>query len=360
MTAQPVRIGIVGMGANAIPRSRRPDWFGAELHHLPKLLAMDGVEVVSLANRTRASAEHVAAEFGIPKVYDDWRSLVAAPDTNAIMIGTWPHTHCEMTLAALAAGKHVLTEARMANDAAEARRMLVASQARPDLVCLVVPSPFTFHIDNAIIAKIREGYLGDLISVQVTAAIQGFADFDGPMTFRHDRDLSGWNTLNLGIWYEGVRRWVGDATCVMARARTIVRQRKDPATGALRDATIPDHVEIIADLACGAVARFSFSAVTGLAPEPQVWIYGTQGTLHYDGGSRVLRGGRRGDTALTPIAIPDEQRDVWRAEEEFVNAIRGLEPVRRTSFADGVRYMEFTEAVGRSAATDQAIRLPLA
>jgi predicted dehydrogenase len=50
-----------------------------------------------------------------------------------------------------------------------------------------------------------------------------------------------------------------------------------------------------------------------------------------------------------------ERRIGWRVEEEFVNAIRGREKVSRTTFEDGVRYMEFTEAVARSAALGQAV-----
>jgi predicted dehydrogenase len=46
-------------------------------------------------------------------------------------------------------------------------------------------------------------------------------------------------------------------------------------------------------------------------------------------------------------------------EEEFISAIRGREPVTRTPFNVGVHYMEFTEAVTRSAQTGQAISLPL-
>ncbi|MGH7306800.1 MAG: Gfo/Idh/MocA family protein, partial [Candidatus Rokuibacteriota bacterium] len=55
------------------------------------------------------------------------------------------------------------------------------------------------------------------------------------------------------------------------------------------------------------------------------------------------------------IVIPKEKRMGWRVEEEFVNAIRGKEKVTRTSFEEGVRYMEFTDAVTKSAATGQAV-----
>jgi predicted dehydrogenase len=71
--------------------------------------------------------------------------------------------------------------------------------------------------------------------------------------------------------------------------------------------------------------------------------------------ARRLSGGRRGDTEPREIPIPAEHRIGWRVEEEFVNAIRGRETVRRTTFEDGVRYMEFTDAVARSAASGQAV-----
>ncbi len=42
-------------------------------------------------------------------------------------------------------------------------------------------------------------------------------------------------------------------------------------------------------------------------------------------------------------------------EEEFINAIRGREKITHTTFEDGVRYMEFTDAVTKSAASGQAV-----
>jgi predicted dehydrogenase len=54
-----IRVGVVGAGGNT------------RLHHIPKLKKIDGVEVVSVANRSRASSERVAKEFGIPRVHED-------------------------------------------------------------------------------------------------------------------------------------------------------------------------------------------------------------------------------------------------------------------------------------------------
>ncbi|MHB8575712.1 MAG: Gfo/Idh/MocA family protein [Dehalococcoidia bacterium] len=347
MAEQELRIGVVGAGDNT------------RKLHIPNLQKIEGVSVVSVANRGRASSERVAQQFNIPTVYDNWRELVEATDTNAIMIGTWPYLHCPVTLAAIAAGKHVLTEARMAMNAAEAHRMLDASRAHPELTCMVVPSPFTFAVDAAIQQRVLEGYLGQIVAIDISGSPPSFAAFDGPLEWRQNRGLSGYNILHMGIWYEGLLRWVGEATRVMARGSVTVRQRIDAETGEPHQITIPDHVEIVADMACGAIAHLRFSAILGLGRAQEVWLHGTEGTLHYAQATRTLYGGRRGDNELTPIDIPAEQRAGWRVEEEFVNAVRGKEAVRRTSFDDGVRYMEFTEAVGRSIATNAAVALPL-
>ncbi|MBW8058371.1 MAG: Gfo/Idh/MocA family oxidoreductase [candidate division NC10 bacterium] len=346
MRTEPIRVGIVGAGANT------------RLKHIPGLRAIPNVEIVSVANRTRDSGERVAREFGIPKVYDHWLELVEADDTDAICIGTWPYLHCPVTLAALENDKHVLCEARMALNAAEAHIMLEAARHHPHLVTQVVPAPHTLAVDGTIQKLIAHGYLGEVLTVELRGLQPTFVDREGLLHWRYDVDLSGFNTLTMGIWYEAMMRWVGPASRVMAMTKVCVPQRKD-MSGLLRTVTVPDHVDIIAHLACGAIAHLRFSAVTGLAPANEAWLFGTEGTLRLDTASLELYGGRRRDKDQQKIVIPQEELGRWRVEEEFVNAIRGTERVTHTSFEDGVRYMEFTEAVIRSAQSCQAVNLPL-
>ncbi|GIV76766.1 MAG: oxidoreductase [Litorilinea sp.] len=344
MSTEPIRVGIVGAGANTTSK------------HIPGLQAIEGVQVVSVCNRSRASSERVAREFGIPTVYDNWLELVNAPDTNAIVIGTWPYMHCRVTLAALAADKHVMCEARMAMNAAEAHRMRDAARAKPYLVAQIVPSPMTLRVDRTIQRLLAEGYLGDVLAVEVRAG-GSFLDPDAPLHWRHDFDLSGFNTMSMGIWYEAVMRWVGEATRVTAMGKTYVKMRK-AADGRLKAVRIPEHIDVVADMACGAQLHMQISSVTGLAGGPEVFLFGSQGTLRF--ADNRLFGGRKGDSQLQEIPIPPEEAGGWRVEEEFVSAIRGQEVITHTSFEDGVKYMEFTEAVARSMAEGRAIPLPLA
>jgi len=59
------------------------------------------------------------------------------------------------------------------------------------------------------------------------------------------------------------------------------------------------------------------------------------------------------------VPNPPESQAFYRVEEEFINAIRGLEEVAQLPFEAGAHYMEWTEAVHRSARTGQAVHLPL-
>jgi len=349
MTERTIRVGFVGAGAN----SRR--------HHIPKLRAQPGIELVAVANRSKESAERVAREFGIARVYEDWRELVRAGDIDAVCIGTWPNTHSEITRAVLEHGKHVLCEARMAMNVAEARAMLDAARRAPQLVAQLVPAPNTLEVDSTLQELLAEGYVGEVLAVEIQATQGRFVEPGEPLHWRQDAALSGLNVMSMGIWYEALLRWLGPARRVSAMTKIAVPRRKDP-TGAWQDVRVPDHVDILATLGGGlatlgggAVAHLRFSTVTALAPPSEVWIFGTEGTLRIEADAKRLSGGRRGDKELREIPIPAERRIGWRVEEEFVNAIRGLEKITRTTFDDGVRYMEFTEAVAGSAASGQGV-----
>ncbi len=339
MTTDTLRVGVIGAGTNTRTK------------HIPGLQAIDGIEVVAVCNRSQESGQRVADELGIPQVVTDWREIVADPTIDAVVIGTWPYMHKMLTIASLEAGKHVMCEARMAMNASEARAMYEASRQRPHLTAQIVPSPFSLRVDKTIQRLLAEGWLGDVLAVEIRAG-NDFLDRGGPLHWRHDKDLSGLNIMTMGIWYEAMLRWVGVARRVTATGKTFTATRKDSA-GRLREVRIPDHIDILADLACGASAHIQVSSVTGLAGPPSATLYGSEGTLRFV--ENKLFGGQRGENGLAEIQIPANEAGAWRGEEEFVNAIRGLEPVTHTDFLTGVKYMEFTEAVNVSLAEGRSV-----
>jgi predicted dehydrogenase len=343
MSERKIRVGIVGAGANT--RSR----------HIPGLRAIPGVDIVGICNRSSESSKLASQQLSIPLVFDDWRQLVESPDTDAVVIGTWPYLHARVTQAALSSGKHVLCEARMAMNASEAHAMLDASQANPGLVAQVVPSPYTLRVDRMIQKLFAEGYIGELLAVEVRVG-GVFLDASSPLHWRQDFDLSGYNVLGMGIWYEAVMRWIGSAKRVSAMGKTFVRNRRD-AGGTLHPVRVPEHVDVIADMACGAQAHFQISAVTGLIGAPEAFLFGTDGTLRFS--QDKLYGAKRNENKLAELEVPVELQGHWRVEEEFIAAIRGQGVISHTRFEDGVKYMEFTESVARSIESGTSVMLPL-
>ncbi|MDE0426833.1 MAG: Gfo/Idh/MocA family oxidoreductase [Candidatus Poribacteria bacterium] len=343
MAQDTIRVGIIGAGGNT--RSR----------HIPGLQAIEGVEIVGVCNRSQESSQRVADEFGIPKTYGNWQDAIADPDTNAIVIGTWPYMHCRATVAALEADKHVMCEARMAMNAKEAHTMRAVSRQKTHLIAQIVPSPMTLRVDNTIKRLISEGYIGDVLAIEARAG-GAFLDSEASLQWRQDFDLSGLNIMSMGIWYEALIRWVGEATRIMAMGKTFVKMRPD-ADGVMRSVRIPEHIDVVGDLACGAQLHLQVSNVAGLAGAPEVYVFGSNGTLRFSGNR--LYGGQKDDTELNEIDIPDAEAGAWRVEEEFVNAIRGEEVITHTDFETGVKYMEFTEAVTQSMQSGTAITLPL-
>ena len=343
MAQDTIKVGVIGAGGNTKSR------------HIPGLQAIEGVEIVGVCNRSLESSQRVADEFGIPKTYGNWQDAIADADTDAIVIGTWPYMHCRATIAALEADKHVMCEARMAMNAREAHKMREVARQKTHLIAQIVPSPMTLRADNTIKRLIAEGYIGDVLAVEARAG-GAFLDSEAPLQWRQDFDLSGLNIMSMGIWYEALIRWVGEATRIMAMGKTFVKMRPD-ADGVMRAVRIPEHIDVVGDLECGAQLHIQVSNVAGLAGAPEVYVFGSNGTLRFSGNR--LYGGQKADTELTEIDIPDSEAGAWRVEEEFVNAIRGEEVITHTDFETGVKYMEFTEAVTLSMQSGTAITLPL-
>lgn len=335
MTVKPLRIGIVGAGANTRAK------------HLPLLKAQPSVELVAVANRSRESSESVARDFGVTRVAADWREIVTARDIDAVVIGTWPYLHAEITINALRKGKHVLTEARMARDYTEAKAMLTEAIRRPELVAQIVPAPFSLPFDATIQDYLASGKIGTLREVHATFTHGGLADPAAAFSWRQDVELSGKNTLFLGIYYEMVLRWLGrEPETLVADAAVFTSERRD-ASGAAREVRIPESLTVLGSYADGVRLILHQSGVETTAGRQEIRLNGSAGGLRADFATNQLWFAARGQREEL-VEIAPEKRGDWNVEADFVASIRTGAPVKLTDFASGARYMAFTDAVWES------------
>lgn len=352
MSKEVIKVGFIGAGTNTTFR------------HIPGFRAMPNVELVGVANRSIESSKLVAEKYEIKNIYNDWMDLVEDPEIDAICIGTWPYMHSIMTTTALEFDKHVLCEARMAANAIEAREMLHASQLKPNLITQIVPPPHLMHCEAHLIDMISEGYLGDIINVNIRVSDgSAYPDSSTEVHWRQIREYSGNNVMFLGIWYENLMRLVGPANSVMAQSQVVVKQRPN-WDGEKYFVSIPDQIDVIYSLTGGGNVNLSMSSVSGPFSEPMdLWIYGSRGTIRIRSKGPnelpIVEGASKGEKSMSIINIPLEKQGKWRVEEEFINAIRGKEQISRSNFVDSLKYMEFTDAVQESWQTGSRIYLPL-
>lgn len=342
-----LRIGIIGAGG--IVRTR----------HMPNLQKIDDVRVTAVSNRSRASADAFAREFGVPAVHDDWRQILADPEIDIVWIGTWPYMHADLTVAALDAGKHVFCQARMANNLADARRMLDASRRHPDRVTMICPPPHGLAGDRVMRRLLQDHYCGQILQVRLTVLSNAWLDPNAPMNWRKDERLSGRNILTLGIYIEVLHRWLGYHSSVMASFDTHTPRRRDPDTNEMRDVIVPDAVRILARLESGAGALYHLSGLCESPPDETAEIYGTDGTIVYNFTRDTIHAARRGEPGLAEIPLGPDRRE-WTVEQDFIHAVRTNDRSRiEPTFEQGLKYMEFLEAVWLSHEQGRTITLPL-
>src|ERR1700690_1431708 len=101
---QLLRCGIVGFG-----------FIGP--HHADAIRRLGFVEVAAICTRGAADAERKAAEYHIPKAYSSYEALLEDPAIEVVDIATPTRLHCEIALAAITRGKHVIVDKPLALNA---------------------------------------------------------------------------------------------------------------------------------------------------------------------------------------------------------------------------------------------------
>ncbi|MDE2447352.1 MAG: Gfo/Idh/MocA family oxidoreductase [Gammaproteobacteria bacterium] len=96
--------------------------------HIEAVRRLGDVEVVALAGSSRDSARRRAAEWCVERAYGDYRELIADPDVDVVHNTTPNHLHLEVSLAALQARKHVVSDKPLSDSAEHSRALWEAAR----------------------------------------------------------------------------------------------------------------------------------------------------------------------------------------------------------------------------------------
>ncbi|WP_053850844.1 Gfo/Idh/MocA family protein [Streptomyces sp. NRRL B-24085] len=169
-----------------------------------------GHRVVAVAARDRARAEAYAAEHGVERVAGSYAELIADPEVEVVYNPLANGLHGPWNLAALAAGKHVLSEKPSASNAEEAAEVREAA-AKAGTVFMEA-FHYLFHpVTRRLHEVLASGEIGELRHVEAMVAIPAPADSDP----RWSLPLAGGAVMDLGCYSLHALRvlapWAGGA-----------------------------------------------------------------------------------------------------------------------------------------------------
>lgn len=228
---------------------------------IPAMQETESSRVIGIASRDLARARAAAEQLGIERAYGSYGELLDDPDIEAVYIPLPNHMHAEWTLAAAAAGKHVLCEKPLALTAEEAQRMVDGCEHAG--VKLMEAFMYRLHPLWAEVRRMVEsGLIGEVYAIQ---SVFAFRQMD-PANIRNIADTGGGALYDIGCYAVNVARMVygTEPDSVSASMRFDPNFGTDAVTSAILDFG-------------GRHAIFTVS--TQLEPDQRVAIQGTEGRL---------------------------------------------------------------------------------
>ena len=205
--------------------------------HLPAAQAAANAEIVALSSRDQAKADKSAADHGIAKAYGSYQALLDDPDIDAIINPLPNSMHCEWTIKAAQAGKHILCEKPLAVTVEDSRKMIDAAKANG----VLLTEAFTHRLNPQLQCARRLVQQGEIGEVKLARAELTFSMRDWEGDVRAQADLGGGALLDAGCYCVSAVRFVLNAEPVAALAFQHVRNGVDATmSGLLRFAG--DHI----------------------------------------------------------------------------------------------------------------------
>lgn len=290
------RVGIIGVGWGSLVQG-------------PAYQAAAGFELAALCARTEGKLQKAGARLGITDLSTDWADFVRRDDLDVISIAAPVEMHKEMTLAAIAAGKHVLCEKPSALNAHDAKLMLDAAEAAgvEHVTCFELRwLPERLAIWDAV----RAGFVGRPYNMRLIQSASYWHPTHAPQSEWMYRKASGGGYLN-GLMSHDIDfacALLGEPVAVAADIRTNVKQR-GMADGRTIDVDADDTTALLLRFASGASAVLSASVVGVHAEGMRMDLFGEDGTLICESGRSgvSLLGGSAGGPGLAPIEISTRQ-----------------------------------------------------
>lgn len=371
ITGRRVRVGVLGAGR----------W--AERAHLPGWTRDPRAEVIAVCDVDRGLAEAAGKQFGAAVVSDDYREVVTRNDLDVIDVCTPSHTHFELSMAALEAGKHVLCEKPVAFDFRDTMRAAEIAKKKS----LKTKLGFTFRYSPAMRymkALVDEGFCGQPFIYNAYEQNSQWLDPEVPLRQVHlDADQSEIQVSSLEGYGAPVidlaRYMVGsELTSVVGTLKNFIPERMVRATGTKMRMNIDDGDIFLAEFANGAIGSVQTSFVTvGNYPGIEVRLYGSKGAIitrlvEEFGVAETIKAATADDVEFKELDVPAKfypegghPRETWftlfyaNLISDFLDELTTETPKNEGNFDDGAAVQEIINAVECSFRERRWTELPL-
>lgn len=298
--------------------------------------AVDDVQVAAIAARDANKARRFARAHNIPRVLDSYEALVNDADLDAIYNPLPNALHCEWTVKALRAGKHVLCEKPIASNTREAEEMADAADGTGRV--LMEAFHFRYHpLARRVKEILDSGEIGAARELQAEFFIPLFLR---PNDIRFDYALAGGGAMDTGCYCVNLIRYLAADEPRVVRANAKV---SSPQIDRVMRATLQFENGLTAQLGCSLAAfpplkifarvqgdRGSIEVTNPFVPQ-----------MYFRGLTVNTRQGNRREAVSSEPTYNFQLR-------AFAGAVRG-EKTNVTDGRDGVKNMRVIDALYQTA-----------
>ena len=370
MAEQRLGVGVIGAGR----------W--ANLAHLPGWVRDSRCELIAVCDKDLDRARAAAGRFGAKVATADFADLLRRDDIAIIDVVTRDSEHFEINMAAIEAGKHVLSEKPVAHDFRDVRKAadLAAGQGLKTKVGL------TFRYSPAIRYMKHLIASGSLGTPYIFNAYEQNSQWLKPQTPLRSGERAGERPLQVaslegyGAPVIDIGHWFmeSDLTAVVGVMRNFVPERMILDTGKMARVNIDDGDIFIGEFASGAICSVQTSFVTvGNYPGIEVRVYGSEGAaiarlVEEFGICETFKVARPDDVEFKEVEVPQSYypaggspRESWRTlyyanlVANFASEVLGEIEGNEGNFNDGLWVQEVINAVEISHHERRWVSLPL-
>lgn len=223
-----------------------------------------------------------AKSCGFAEIVDTMEKLVSLEDLDVVDICTPNFLHCQQTLLAAQAGKHIYCEKPLANNS-EQTKLMVEEVQKSNVVNQVA---FVMRFNPAVAsahAAIKQGVIGRPYAFRGELLHSSYLMPEKAMTWRLQKNKSGGGALaDLGIHLiDLVRFLLGEIHSVSCLTDTIIKQRKN-SEGIFQQVDVDDWASLSLQVQGDVKGTIEASRLAVGNDANRMWIYGDKGSLFID------------------------------------------------------------------------------